>query len=445
MKKSTILIVEDERAVLFRYLDGLSEQDYELRTAPDIESARKKLDSFQYDAILLDLNLPDGDALEFLTPLRSSHPYLGIIVIAGNSALPQGISSMQSGADNYLTKPVDLKELQISLEKCLEIVALRKRDAAHKRIDAAEEVYFGESEPIQALLEYAMVALESTSTILLQGETGTGKGVLAKWIHYHSSRSGQPFIELNCSMLNGDLLRSELYGHARGAFTSAMKDRQGLIEAADGGTLFLDEIGDIDLEVQVQLLKTIEEKTFRRIGENKVRSSDFRLICATHQDLQDLTRQGRFRQDLYYRICVFPILIPPLRGRKEDIIGLAEHILTTLGYEHFPLDSSIGTVLNEYDWPGNIRELRNMLERALLLSRKGPLAPAHFPGLKPDTLRHSVPLIEMSTGQYRTLAAVEHDYILQVLKSNSWDKNKAAEILGISRASIYRKIKKRGT
>jgi transcriptional regulator with PAS, ATPase and Fis domain len=265
-----------------------------------------------------------------------------------------------------------------------------------------------------------------------------GKGVLARWIHDNSRRQSEAFVELNCSSLKGELLRSELFGHVKGAFTSAIKDREGLIEVADGGTLFLDEIGDMDAEVQAQLLKTLEERSFRRIGENLVRKSDFRLICATNRDLQKEIEAKRFRNDLYYRICVFPISIPPLQKRVEDIRGLAEHFLTGFGYSEFPLAADVIALLEGYAWPGNVRELRNMLERALLLARGKTLSTSHFPGLEVITPPRAVLPDDQDLNVLHS--DIEHAHILMVIKKYKGDKVKASKALGISLSSLYRKI-----
>jgi transcriptional regulator with PAS, ATPase and Fis domain len=284
-------------------------------------------------------------------------------------------------------------------------------------------------------VEYIKVAVENSSPLLIQGETGTGKGVLARWIHAESDRGNEAFVELNCSSLKGDLLRSELYGHSKGSFTSAVADREGLIGMADKGTLFLDEIGDMSLEVQAQMLKTIEEKTYRRIGENKLRQSDFRLICATNKDLKKETDKGTFRKDLYYRICVFPVTLPPLRSRTEDIAPLAKHLMKELGSADVPLAKEMESLLRGYAWPGNIRELKNVLERALLLAHGEELNSNHFPGLY-----EKMADVHKKEEKLMPLRDAEKEYLLKVLASCNGDKRKASSLLGISVASIYRKL-----
>lgn len=266
--------------------------------------------------------------------------------------------------------------------------------------------------------------------VLLTGETGTGKGVVARWIHENSKRKDKAFVEVNCSGLKGDLLSSELFGHTRGAFTSAVADKLGLIEVADGGTLFFDEIGDMSMEVQAQLLKTIEEKSFRRIGETSLRKSNFRLICATNRDLKNEIKT--FRRDLYYRINTYPMHLPPLRQRKDELVGLTEYFLTNLGYTLFPLDSEVIRMLSSYPWPGNSRELKNILERALMISQGKNISPIHFPDLSAELIQK----------ESQKLENVEDAHILEVLEMFNGDKRKTCLALGISLSSLYRRLSK---
>jgi transcriptional regulator with PAS, ATPase and Fis domain len=272
---------------------------------------------------------------------------------------------------------------------------------------------------------------------LITGETGTGKGMLAKWIHRNSERAGYELVEVNCSALQGDLLARELFGNVRGAFTSADKDRKGLLDVADRGTLFLDELGDMGLSLQAQFLKVLEEKSYRRLGDVKLLKSDFRLICATNRDLDEMVREGSFRQDLVYRVNLMSIHLPPLRERAEDIPGLAAHLLATLDAACRELSPEVLALLTGYDWLGNIRELRNVLERALLLARGGKLEPRHFLGLGKGA---HPPKPQLASGVNVHQAVDAH--VLAVVNSLGGDVDAAASQLGISRATIYRKLKK---
>lgn len=352
---------------------------------------------------------------------------MAIVIITGVGDIPTAVKAIKYGAENFLTKPIVQNDLKVLLDRCLELGAVRKRDRIQQRLNKHDSPYFGQSKATAEVLANAKIAAASDSVVLLLGDTGTGKGVLARWIHYNGERKSEAFIEVNCSSLKGELLRSELFGHARGAFTSSVKDKEGLIELADGGTLFLDEIGDMDTEVQAQLLKTIEEKSFRRLGENALRKSDFRLICATNRDLKAAPQE--FRSDLYYRICAFPIKLLPLRKRKEDIPGLSEHFLANAGYGEFPLHKDVLDLLIDYQWPGNIRELKNMLERALLLAQGEALAPCHFPDLPAASAPES----------YK-LEGLEDARILEVLEKFKGDKKKTSEALGLSLSSLYRRL-----
>ncbi|MBN1578170.1 MAG: sigma-54-dependent Fis family transcriptional regulator [Chitinispirillaceae bacterium] len=430
----SILIVEDDEAATFGYTRFLSGNGYSVKGASTLKEASAAIDAGLFDTIILDLKLPDGNALHWIPQQKQAYPQLPIIVITGMGDIPTAVQATKNGAEYFLTKPVEMDDLREALEKCLELNMLRKKSIIQQRLSKSEEPCFGTSAEIAELLTYAELAARNDSVILLQGETGTGKGVLAKWIHEKSGRSTEAFIELNCSGLKGELIKSELYGHVKGAFTSAIKEREGLIEVADGGTLFLDEIGDMDLEMQSQLLKTIEEKSFRRIGENRVRKSDFRLICATNRDLLRESKNNRFRSDLYYRICVFPITVPSLCERVDDIPGLAKHLLDNFGYTHLPLSSDVIELLRHYAWPGNVRELKNMLERAVLLSQGRPLMPLHFPGL------NGMHASTEAGDDVENLREMEKKHILTILRKYNGDKKLASEALGMSFSNLYRRL-----
>lgn len=437
MKASRILLVDDEEATLFGYTRYLSKAGFSTESAKCLKDAKNQISSEHFDAILLDLKLPDGNAIDWISELHNTHENLAIIVITGVSDIPTAVKAMKFGAHNFLTKPVNMDDLLISLNKSLEVEELRKRDSMYQRLAPQKaDPFFGNSVSIEKVIQYANVAAMNNTVVLLHGETGTGKGVLARWIHDHSPRKNEAYVEVNCSSLKGELLRSELFGHAKGAFTSAIKDRSGLIEVVDGGTLFLDEIGDMDLEVQAQLLKTIEEKSYRRIGENKLRTSDFRLICATNRNLTEASLNGSFRKDLYYRICIFPINLPTLRDRKDDIPGMIKHILINYGFDKFPLNKQVIDMLTQYPWPGNIRELRNMLERALLLAQGEELSINHFPGLDKPPLPNDQDLNAWN------LDEIEKFHIIKALKHFGGDKYEASNALGISLSSLYRKLDK---
>jgi DNA-binding NtrC family response regulator len=430
MKARRLFLVDDDETAHYAYKRYFAKSDYQIACAGTLKAAKTAIASERFDVMILDLSLPDGDSIEWIPELRSSHPGMPIIIITGIGDIPTAVKAIKYGAENFLAKPVAMNDLKIILERSIELVTVRKRDRIQQRLVNQAAPYFGKSPTTGKMLELAKIAAKSDTVVLLEGETGTGKGVLGRWIHYNSDRNSEPFIEVNCSILKGELLRSEIFGHARGAFTSAVKDREGLIELADGGTLFLDEIGDMDSEAQAQMLKALEEKSFRRIGESALRKSEFRLICATNHDLK--AEKTDFRKDLFYRINVFPIKLLPLRKRKEEIPGLSEYFLKNSCYEHFPLHPDISRLLSDYPWPGNTRELKNMLERALLLAQDEHLMPLHFPDLYPEFISEKT----------QKLDDLEDKHILEVLEKFNGNKSKTCEALGLSISSLYRRLAK---
>ncbi len=428
-----VLVVDDDPHVRGLLTEHLAQAGYAPHGVASLGEARRVAADRHLSAVLLDLHLPDGNGLDWIPELREEFPDIAIIVVTGHGDIPQAVEAMRRGADHFLTKPVRLQDLETLLRKSIDVRQVHKRYSARRRLDRRTEPFFGDSPAMRRVREMAAVAAESDVPVLLRGETGTGKGVLARWIHEHSHRQTGPFVEINCSTLRGELLASELFGHARGAFTSAVEAKEGLIEVADGGTLFLDEIGDMDLSLQAAFLKVLEEKVFRRLGEVRVRRSDFRLICATHQDLETMVETGRFRRDLFYRINVFPVVLPPLRERVEDIPALVEYLLRTLGAPHPRVAPEVLRLLTAYPWPGNVRELRNVLERALLLARGEPLRPEHFPGLTaPRGPARPTPPAER----------LEADLVREVLAQVGGNKKEAARRLGISRATLYRHLRR---
>jgi len=435
--KSAVLLVDDEPATQFGYSRYLNKNGYEIRAVSTLAEAREAVFSRHYDAVLLDMKLPDGSGIDWVPELRQAYPNIFIVVITGHGDIPVAVEAMRRGADQFMTKPVNMTDLDVFLRKGLEIENLRRGHLLRRRLAKKEfQPYFGQSSPVRKMMELASTAANNDSAIILYGETGTGKGVLARWIYGHGQRSSDPFVEVNCSSLRGELLTSELFGHVRGAFTTAVEDKQGLIEVADGATMFLDEIGDMDVAVQAQFLKVIEEKRYRRLGEVKVRTSEFRLICATNHNLEERCEQGHFRRDLFFRINIFPIHVPPLREIREDIPALVQYILKTQTSHDVAVPPEVMSLLSGYSWPGNIRELRNVLERALLLAGGLALAVSHFPGISPNSSQSSA----LATDTL-DLSSLEMKKIKVAMDRFDGDTKKASEALGISRATLYRKLK----
>ncbi len=435
--KNNLLLVDDDESIQFGFSRYFTKHGFGIDTAGSLAEARKAVEKCQYDALLLDLMLPDGKSVGWIPEVRDRFPGTAIVVISGHGDVPEAVEAVKEGADNFLTKPVSLKDLKVILEKSLEIGSLRRRHVNYQRLRSKAEPYFGDSAAIRKALELASMAIENDSTVLIIGETGVGKGVLGRWIHDNSARSQAAFVEINCSGLKGELFASELFGHARGAFTSAVQDKPGLIEVADGGTLLLDEISDMPLPVQAEFLNVIEERNYRRLGEVSLRRSEFRLICSTNRDLLEKTRDGSFRQDFYFRINVFPITIPPLRERMDDLEGLATFLLRSDNNSALEIGPDVMKLLKSYSWPGNVRELKNILERALLLSRGGELKPGHFSGLSADRVVGTP-----GSGDVMNLEVMEGIHIKSVMDRFNGDARQAAEALGVSLATLYRKLKK---
>ena len=433
--KPNVLLVEDNAATRFGFVRYFSKEGYEVFEAANLSEASIALASRHFDIMILDINLPDGSGIDFIDTARTGDPCLPIIVITGEGDIPLAVEAMQLGADNFLTKPVDNAALAVFIRKTLEIGILKQQQSTRKRLEKKDDFFVGKSASMQEILMMARAAAASDIPVLITGETGTGKGMLAKWIHQQGARSQHECVELNCSGLRGEMLSREIFGNVRGAFTSADQDRKGLLDVADRGTLFLDEIGDMSIDVQAQFLKVLEDKSYRRLGDTKLFRSNFRLICATHRELEPLVSSGLFRQDLMYRINMLTINLPPLRERMDDLPALVAYVLHTLGSSHEVLTDDIMILLRNYPWPGNIRELKNVLERALLLTPHGAtIRQSHFSNL---TVTRSVvsPLVRT------TVQEIEEAHIKLVLDQMDGDIEKAAKSLNISRATLYRRLK----
>ncbi|MDA8098091.1 MAG: sigma-54 dependent transcriptional regulator [Nitrospiraceae bacterium] len=433
--KQDILVIDDEQPILELFSKFLSRQGYAVEVAESLASARTALANREFHAVIIDQHLSDGKGIELIDEIRSSSPTAAIVMITGQAEVSLAVEAMQHGADNFLTKPVRLNDLAVFLKKSLEVVSLRRFEKISARLKQRGPLFFGTSKVMGEALEMARVAVENDGPVLITGETGVGKGVLARWIHENGGRNRAAFVEVSCPGFRGELLRSELYGHAKGSFTSAVHDQAGLLDAADGGTLFLDEIGDMELSIQAQFLKVIEDKTYRRMGETKLRRSDFRLICATNRDLPAEVSAGRFRKDLLFRLQVLPIRIPSLRERKEDVPELVRHFLAESNYQYRDLAPDVMQYLMSYSWPGNIREMKNLIERALLLSRGTKLTTQHFTGLWQQQSPMEEPRPE------KKLNDLEQDAIQKALEQSGGNVVKAAKALGISQATLYRRMK----
>jgi DNA-binding NtrC family response regulator len=446
-----VLVVDDEAGARFGIRDFLEARSYVVEECSTLDRGLAVLREQRVDAAVLDHRLPDGNAVEALPKLRQIDPQVPVIVLTGFGSIDLAVQAIKSGADQFLTKPFDLPTLLGTIQNAIRERRSRVRRATDRPSpDAQYDPFVGISPAIQVLQEQAQRVAAASGTVVLYGETGSGKGVLAQWLRRSGERRQQAFVELNCAALSPEFLATELFGHGKGAFTSAVHMKAGLLEMADRGTMFLDEIGDMSLQVQSMLLKVLEEKRFRRLGENVDRRVDVRLFAATHQDLTRLVREGRFREDLFFRIGALSLRMPSLRERIEDIPLLAEQILARLrpeGGERAHLSARTLRMLASHTWPGNIRELRNVLERALLFATSETIEAEdiHFDlGGQPTAATASVremALVPPAADTRLTLEEVEQRHIANVLEEENGHVERAARRLGIPRSSLYAKIR----
>jgi two-component system response regulator AtoC len=441
--KGSILVVDDEETVRDSLARWLEEDGYRVDTAPDGQAALAKLAEQAYVILLVDLKMPGIDGLQVLAQARTMQPDAAVIIMTAYATVDTAVQAMKQGAYDYLVKPFEPEELSLMVGKLTNQEALRRenvllRKALKRQFEFKDLV--SKSPKMEAVFELARTAAKSNSTVLILGESGTGKEVLAKAIHAESPRREGPFVGVSCAALTESLLEGELFGHEKGAFTGAVGSARGKFELAAGGTLFLDEIGDISPKLQLDLLRVLDAREFRRVGGSQLIKTDVRIIAATNRDLKKLVESGAFREDLYYRLNVIPVTLPPLRERKEDIPRLVEKILDDLRFEmRKPLEGVSAEALEiliAYDWPGNIREFRNVLERGVVLAR-GPILtplelelapPASPPGTTADVAD--------------SLRDVERRHIVATLKQHTWNITRSAKALGIDRVTLYNKIKR---
>ena len=442
MARNRILVVDDEPGLRFGIRDFLELQGYEIDEAESCRDAQSVFRTSRPDIVITDYMLPDGTALDLIPRLKEINPDIPLLILTAHGSIDLAVRAIKEGAEQFLTKPLEMPALMVILKRLLENQRNHNKQLASKtrQVRHAIDPFIGDSAAIRALAEQAKRVLATESPVLILGETGTGKGVLARWLHENSPRAEEAFVDLNCAGLSRELLETELFGHEKGAFTSATASKQGLFEVAHRGTIFLDEIGDVDLQIQPKLLKVLEDKRFRRVGDVRDRQVDVRLIAATHQDLGELVRERKFRDDLYFRVSTIPLAFPSLRERIEDIPIMAGYLLDKLamdlGRSDIQLEPDSIKALQSYSWPGNVRELRNVIERAVLLSEQKSirLEDLHFDGRSGS--RSSF------LDSNLTLTEVEKQHIQRVLLEEHGRVEKAAKRLGIPRSSLYQKIKK---
>lgn len=454
MKQNKLLVVDDEHLIRWSLEQNLKKQGYDVVTAGDGEEALRLVREEQPDLVLLDIQLPGMNGIEVLEKIKDHDDDIIVIMITANSGLENAVNAMRLGAYDYISKPFNLDEIAIVVRKALETSDL-KQEVVRLRTESKKNGppnIIGKSRQITHLMQVLeKVARSEASSVLVQGESGTGKELVAKWIHYSSNRAEKPFIAINCAAVPATLLESELFGHDKGAFTDAKATKKGLFELADGGTVFLDEIGDMEMGMQAKLLRFLEDRSFRRIGGSRVFTVDVRIISATNKDLQKSIEEKTFRNDLYYRLQVIPILLPSLRERKEDIIPLANHFISMYNKDFNKKVQGIGgmaeQIMVDYSWPGNVRELKNVIERAIILGNDETLLLEHLPS---EIVAKTAPQDGGAESLFRLppdgidIEEVERELIRQALEVTEWNQSKAAKKLNLGIDAFRYRMKKFG-
>ena len=453
MKRNKILVVDDEHLIRWSLEQNLKKQGYDVVTAGNGEDALRIAREEQPDLVLLDIQLPGLSGIEVLEKLKELDDDILVIMVTAHGGLDVAVNAMRLGAYDYVSKPFNLDELSIIIRKSLETSDL-KQEVARLRSETKQSApnIIGDSRHMQYLMEVLdKVAKSEATTVLIQGESGTGKELVAKWIHYSSNRAGKPFIAINCAAVPATLLESELFGHEKGAFTDAKATKKGLFELADGGTVFLDEIGDMEMGMQAKLLRFLEDRTFRRIGGGRVFTVDVRIISATNKDLQNSIEEKTFRNDLYYRLQVIPIFLPPLRERREDIIPLATHFIQVYNKDFNKKVQGIASMaerlMHDYNWPGNVRELKNVIERAIILGNDDTLLLEHLPleiVAKASTQSGAPMTAFRLPPEGIDIEEVEKELIRQALEITEWNQSKAAKKLRLGIDAFRYRMKKFG-
>jgi two-component system, NtrC family, nitrogen regulation response regulator NtrX len=439
-----IVIVDDEAAIQATLRGVLEDEGYRVTTVGSGGDAVALVSDEAPDLVFLDIWMPGMDGLETLEAMRRVRPEVAVVMISGHGTIETAVKATRLGAYDFLEKPLSIEKTLLTIGHVLERGRLERENATLRATIEDRTQIIGDSEPMRALREQIAMAAPTNGRVLIHGENGSGKELVARAIHGQSARAGGPFVEVNCAAIPEELIESELFGHERGAFTGALARRRGRFEVASGGTLFLDEIGDMSLKTQAKVLRALEEQAFERVGGKDTVKVDVRVIAASNHDLPALIREGRFREDLYYRLSVIPITVPPLRTRREDIPAIVDHFLALFCAENGkPRKTLSGDALAwflGYDWPGNVRELRNMVERLVIMSPRGVIGPDDVPApLRPPEVAE---VRERSLRDARD--QFERAYILNELRRNEWNMTRTAERLGIERSHLYRKIKAYG-
>jgi DNA-binding NtrC family response regulator len=451
MSSGRVLVVEDDNSLRRALQIDLERDGYETRSVASAEEALAILEKAHHHLVITDLNLPGISGIDLLKRIRSEYAETDVIVMTAFATVQTALEAMKAGAYDYITKPIHLYELKALAKRSIERRSLLEevqvlRSCLDRKYGFEEII--GSSPSLLHSLDVAARVAVSDATVLIYGETGTGKELLAKAIHMHSGRREDPFMTINCGAIPRELLESELFGHVKGSFTGALNHKKGRIEAADHGTVFLDEIGEMPLDLQVRILRVIQEHEIEKVGATVTTKVDVRLIAATHRNLAEMVKEGRFREDLYYRLLVVPITLPPLRDREGDVSELVQHFYLKLRARHnrpeLTLPPGLVPLFSQYPWPGNIRELENTIERLVLLARGPEISLEDLPDfLKPDPARAAAPLMSLPEGEL-SLEAIEKQLIVHAMQKYEGNQTRAAKYLSMTRRALGYRLAKYG-
>ncbi|MEW5766204.1 MAG: sigma-54 dependent transcriptional regulator [bacterium] len=442
---------DDQREFLY---DTLTNEGYHTIPVKSGAEALEKVKEVSTNVVITDLKMPGMDGLQLMNALKKTYPAIEVVVVSGYGTIEDAVEAMKQGAFEYITKPIRVNELKIIVKKVMEQQKLKEENRTLKRRLGSKEgfhnIIIGRESKMQDIYSLIETVADSNANILIRGESGTGKRVIAQAIHTNSYRKDRPFVEVSCGALPETILESELFGHVKGAFTGAIKDKIGRFELANGGTIFLDEIDAFSMNLQVKLLRVIQEKEFERVGDTRTIKVDIRIIAATNRNLDEEIAKRRFREDLYYRLNVVNIMLPPLRDRIGDIPLLVEHFLSKYSYEAnkevLGIHEEAMKMLLRYNWPGNVRELENIIERAVVLAKGSSITLEDLP--KPLQIvrdrRTGLQVKNIHRSLRQSLEEPERQIILNVLKRTNWNRKRAAQVLGINRSTLYNKMRKFG-
>ena len=453
-----ILVVDDEEIVIRSCLRILEGSDYQIEIGHDGREALQKVEQNGYDILILDIMMPNIGGMEVLRRVKESHPDIDVIMITGLSQIDTAVQAMKLGAFDYISKPFEPDELKMVVQRALERRQLMQENLNLKTEVSSKyrfENIIGSSPQMQAVYRLVAQCAPTNSTVLLTGESGTGKELIARAIHYNSLRKDKPFVPVDCNSLSENLLESELFGHVKGAFTGAVTSKKGMFEVADSGSLFLDEIGNFSLGIQSKMLRVLQEREYRAVGDTKTLTANFRLITATNKDLKGMVAAGTFRDDLFYRINIFPIHVPALRDRKDDIPALAYHFLKAisaeLGKQVTEISEGAMSAMINHNWPGNVRELENVVQRAAILTSDHIIRQAHLVSIIEQSHRADDIAVPRTgdelkrvkkAAREKSVEEIEKQFVLEALKRNEWNVTKSAEETGMQRPNFQALMKK---